>query len=233
MTWYADWSTLLDKIRTIHSEAEKNTLLNDFASFKKARVIAFVNAHAMNSIVADKIFFNALCSADDLLLDGSGMDILYRLSGLESGLNMNGTDFIPNILSSFRGRKVAFWGTKNPYLGIAAKRCESDFGNCIVSTENGFHELKYYVELAIKLQPDLIVLGMGMPKQECLAQAIRQSGEVNSLIVCGGAIIDFIGGRSPRAPKWVHSYITIPYSMPDQSSSASTHFHSEKSLSSP
>jgi N-acetylglucosaminyldiphosphoundecaprenol N-acetyl-beta-D-mannosaminyltransferase len=205
MTWRGEWSTLIFKLKIIHSETERNALLDDYSSVKKAKMVAFINAHAMNSVVANKSFFHALCAADDLLLDGSGMNILYRIAGRRSGLNMNGTDLIPKILSSFRGRKVAFWGTKNPYLSIAAKRCESEFGNHVVSTENGFHEIGYYVELAKKLQPELIILGMGMPKQEYLAQAIRQSGDVNSIVVCGGAVIDFISGRSPRAPNWIRS----------------------------
>lgn len=205
MAWRARWSTLIEKIKPVYSVEERNALLNGYASCKTARVVAFVNAHAMNSIVADRLFYDALCSSDDILLDGSGMSMLYQNIGRTPGLNMNGTDFIPMVLSSFRGRSVALWGTINPYLMIAAERCESDFGNRVVSTENGFHALAHYVELAKRLQPDLIVLGMGMPKQECLAQAIRQSGEVNSVIVCGGAIIDFISGRSTRAPKWMRT----------------------------
>lgn len=205
MAWREHWTTLIKNIKIIHSAEESDSLLRELASFKKATVLAFVNSHAMNTVVKDKVFNEALCAADIILLDGSGMAILYRMMGLPSGLNMNGTDFIPKILSAFRGRTVAFWGTQTPYLDLAAKHCETKYENHVISTENGFHELEYYVELAIKLQPDLIILGMGMPKQERLAQAIRQSGNVNSLIVCGGAIIDFIGGRSPRAPKWMQS----------------------------
>lgn len=203
MTWRTHWSTLVDKIRTIHSVADKDAFLQDLTTSGNVMVVAFVNAHAMNSVVSDNLFFEALNSSDELLLDGSGMSMLFRSVGKLPGLNMNGTDLIPEILSSFRGRKVALWGTKNPYLEVAAARCESEFGSRVVSIENGFRELGHYVELAKQTQPDLIVLGMGMPKQEYLAQAIRSSGQVNSLIVCGGAVIDFISGRSPRAPRWI------------------------------
>jgi UDP-N-acetyl-D-mannosaminuronic acid transferase (WecB/TagA/CpsF family) len=56
-----------------------------------------------------------------------------------------------------------------------------------------------YVQLAREFQPELIVLGMGMPKQEAVAARLAASG-VPCLIVCGGAILDFLGGKVSRAP---------------------------------
>ena len=53
------------------------------------------------------------------------------------------------------------------------------------------------------MQPDLIVLGMGMPKQERVAHLLRSQLDHPCLIVCGGAIIDFMGGRVSRAPLWM------------------------------
>jgi N-acetylglucosaminyldiphosphoundecaprenol N-acetyl-beta-D-mannosaminyltransferase len=46
------------------------------------------------------------------------------------------------------------------------------------------------------------VLGMGMPKQEAIAARLAASG-VPCLVVCGGAILDFLGGKVTRAPNWV------------------------------
>jgi exopolysaccharide biosynthesis WecB/TagA/CpsF family protein len=43
---------------------------------------------------------------------------------------------------------------------------------------------------------------MGMPKQEIVAARLAASG-VPCLIVCGGAILDFLGGKVSRAPQWV------------------------------
>jgi exopolysaccharide biosynthesis WecB/TagA/CpsF family protein len=43
---------------------------------------------------------------------------------------------------------------------------------------------------------------MGMPKQEAVAARLAASG-VPCLIVCGGAILDFLGGKVHRAPRWM------------------------------
>ena len=41
-----------------------------------------------------------------------------------------------------------------------------------------------------------------MPKQEAVAARLAASG-VPCLIVCGGAILDFLGGKVARAPGWL------------------------------
>jgi len=56
--------------------------------------------------------------------------------------------------------------------------------------------------LAREQQPELIVLGMGMPKQEAVAAELAVTGGP-CLIVCGGAILDFLGGKVSRAPEWL------------------------------
>jgi exopolysaccharide biosynthesis WecB/TagA/CpsF family protein len=130
------------------------------------------------------------------------MSILFRRLGLEPGLNMNGTDFIPKLLAAFKGRRVAFWGTEEPFLTNAVRHSEALFAVNIVSTHHGFAGTDSYINLAREVQPELIVLGMGMPKQEAIAARLAASG-LPCLVVCGGAILDFLGGKVTRAPRWV------------------------------
>ncbi|HJV27123.1 MAG TPA: WecB/TagA/CpsF family glycosyltransferase [Aromatoleum sp.] len=200
---YARWEQVLNRIRTVDSEAEAAALAEELAAGPGARMLAFVNAHAMNSVVGDYDFYKALCDADLLLRDGSGMAMLYRMLGGVPGLNMNGTDFIPQLLAAYRGRRVALWGTTEPYLSAAAARCEAEFGVEVVSCENGFQSTAYYCEQVHETRPELIVLGMGMPKQELVAGLMRSTAVCAPLIVCGGAILDFLGGKVERAPRWV------------------------------
>jgi exopolysaccharide biosynthesis WecB/TagA/CpsF family protein len=156
----------------------------------------------MNLITADGDYFQALSSADVLLRDGSGMSILFRRLGLAPGLNMNGTDLIPELLAAFNGRRVAFWGTQEPYLSNAVRHGQASFSVNVVSAHHGFAPMQTYVELARQSQPELVVLGMGMPKQEAVAAMLAASG-TPCLIVCGGAILDFLGGKVSRAPQWM------------------------------
>src|SRR5438132_512000 len=52
-------------------------------------------------------------------------------------------------------------------------------------------------------RPELIILAMGMPKQEAIAVRLRAYLKSPALIVNGGAILDFLGGKVTRAPRWM------------------------------
>ncbi|MBM3103853.1 WecB/TagA/CpsF family glycosyltransferase [Pseudomonas sp. V1] len=196
------WKRIIGKLRVVRDPGDKQGLLQALADPEVPTVLGFVNAHAMNLVADHADYTNVLSAADVLLRDGIGMAILFRRLGLDPGLNMNGTDFIPELLTAFKGRRVAFWGTEEPFLNQAVQRCESQFGVKVVSVHHGFAEVDTYLYLARHLQPQLIVLGMGMPRQEVVAARLTAVG-VPCLIVCGGAILDFLGGKVTRAPHWL------------------------------
>ena len=203
--WQTRWSRLVDRIRVVDGAADEVQLLHELSNIDQTCVVAFVNAHAMNCAAADSGFFDALMDAEVLLRDGSGMAHLYHRVGRPAGLNMNGTDFIPKLLAAAQGRRVAFWGTQEPYLSVAVGYAQLEWSANVVSAEHGFHGDEHYVQCANALQLDIAVLGMGMPKQERVALLVRQASVKPMLVVCGGAIIDFMGGKARRAPKWMRN----------------------------
>lgn len=200
--WQQSWSTLINKLRVVDDLGDEQELIELLSKPEAATVLGFVNAHAMNLVAGNTDYYQALAAADVLLRDGSGMAILFRRLGLMPGLNMNGTDFIPKLLAAYTGKRVAFWGTQEPFLANAVRHSEERFGVNVVSSHHGFDELEAYTALAKHVQPELVVLGMGMPKQEQVAARIAASG-MPCLIVCGGAVLDFLGGKVTRAPLWI------------------------------
>ncbi|MGB4813104.1 MAG: WecB/TagA/CpsF family glycosyltransferase [Methylophilaceae bacterium] len=202
LEWKVRWYNIVEKIRVIENEAAEAQLVNELSILNEPRVLGFANSFAMNSMVNNQSFYHALYGADVILRDGSGMSMLMTRLMVNKGLNMNGTDFIPKLLEAYRGKRVAFWGTEEPYLSQAVELAKAKFGVQIVSVHHGFDPAQAYVALAKQHQPQLIVLGMGMPKQEKIAEMVRDTN-MPVLIVCGGAIIDFMGNKVKRAPKWV------------------------------
>lgn len=200
--WQGRWQALTERMQRVADRADQQRVLHALATPERATVLGFVNAHALNLVTRDAGFHQALMAADVLLRDGSGVAILYRRLGLEPGLNMNGTDFIPQLLMAYQGRRVALWGTREPALSAAAARCQAAFAVTPVSLHDGFADTDTYLELARSVQPELIILGMGMPKQEALAARLSDTAGP-CLIVCGGAILDFLGGKVERAPHWL------------------------------
>jgi exopolysaccharide biosynthesis WecB/TagA/CpsF family protein len=202
--WRRRWSLLLAKIQRVQSPAEGQALLAELSRPSAPTVLAFANAHAMNSMVSSALFFEAMQSADRVLRDGSGMATLFKLLRMQPGLNLNGTDLIPQLIRAFDGRGIALFGTREPWLEKAWQRVRQELApHSPVMRANGFLNAQAYALLAAEHRPALIVLGMGMPRQEEVAAGLRDVLDHPCLIVCGGAIIDFLGGKTPRAPLWM------------------------------
>ena len=202
--WRHRWACLIGKILRVHSATDKQELLYRLCAPDRPLVLAFANAHAMNSLATSATFFEALCSADIILRDGSGMATLFKLLKIPPGINLNGTDFIPQLLRKFNHRCIALFGTQSPYLdqGLQTVATKLAPSSRYISA-HGFLDVETYVALASVGRPSVIVLGMGMPRQEEIASALRQGLDFPCLIICGGAIIDFLGGKTRRAPSWM------------------------------
>jgi len=188
------------------------------------RVLSFVNAHAVMRSTREPDFFNDLMQSHQLLRDGTGMAMIMQRAGAKPGLNLNGTDFIPCLLQQVpRSWKLALIGTQDPNLSLAAQRLRAMAFEHI-STLNGFHPEEMYVEHVRRENPDLVVLAMGMPKQERVARHLAQDSQIatrSTLIVNGGAILDFLSGGASRAPycmrrwgiEWLYRLLREPRRM--------------------
>jgi N-acetylglucosaminyldiphosphoundecaprenol N-acetyl-beta-D-mannosaminyltransferase len=175
--WQQRWRLMVSKMHLVQTLAAEEELLQLICSPGKPVVVAFANAHAFNSAASSPSFFQAL--------------------------HLNGTDLIPKIIRLFNGRRVAFFGTQEPYLQQGLSTAGRFAPQSELIGAHGFLETEAYLSFAATQRSDLIVLGMGMPKQEAVAAALRSKLDFPCTIVCGGAIIDFLAGRTARAPAWM------------------------------
>lgn len=200
--WPLRWRTLVRCALRVHGPCGESQLLDWLVRTDRPRVVAFINAHAMNSAAADARFYEALIAADVVLRDGVGMALLMTLLNQRPGLNLNGTDLIPRLLKRHAGATIALFGTQQPWLARAARVVTQRLApgaSCV--TAHGFLPVDDYLRLAQAHAPSLIVLGMGMPRQEDVARVLRAQLAHPCLIVCAGALLDFLGGRTARAPR--------------------------------
>lgn len=112
---------------------------------------------------------------------------------------MNGTDLIPEVIRAYSGRPAALFGTRSPWLDRARQKLESE-GLVVVACADGFSSLETYLDLAAETKPELIVLAMGMPRQEQISIHLAERLTHPTLLINGGAILDFLGERVNRAP---------------------------------
>jgi exopolysaccharide biosynthesis WecB/TagA/CpsF family protein len=202
--WQLRWYQLVRSMARVNSPDGELQLLDWLLRPGEARVLAFVNAHAMNMVVDSDPFYQSLMSADVVVRDGIGVSLLMQLLNQPPGMNMNGTDLIPKVLERANGLPIALFGTQEPWLSNAKDTVLDQLApdsTCI--TAHGFMGVGDYIRLAALHRPRVIVLGMGMPRQEEVALALRGALGSPCLILCGGAVIDFLGGKVPRAPQWM------------------------------
>ena len=195
---------VIEHIALVRDRQTEARLVERLGSPRHPTVVSFVNAHALNLSWHDEGFARDVAASNLVLRDGVGMSLALSLLGGDPGLNMNGTDLIPKLLERFAGRPVALLGTSEPWLGRAADRVRG-LGAEVVLSLDGYRPEAEYVEAVLRERPSLILLGMGMPKQERVALALRAALDRPALIVNGGAVLDFLAGRFPRAPHWLRS----------------------------
>jgi N-acetylglucosaminyldiphosphoundecaprenol N-acetyl-beta-D-mannosaminyltransferase len=195
---------LAESIRYCATGEDRDLLLDSLTRVERPTVVAFVNAHACNLAAKDPAFARDLGAADVLLRDGTGMAVLCRRIGRDPGLNMNGTDLIPEMLERFRGRRVALFGTSDPWLSTAAETIGRSVE--VVSAVDGFRDDSDYVAALHERPADLVVLAMGMPRQERVAARLVRESQGPLVVVCGGAVLDFVAGRVSRAPEWMRRF---------------------------
>jgi N-acetylglucosaminyldiphosphoundecaprenol N-acetyl-beta-D-mannosaminyltransferase len=101
-------------------------------------------------------------------------------------------------------------------IGLAKPKLE-ELGVTLVNVSDGFQTIEHYIEQATQYEADIYLFVMGIPKQERVAKILKQN--LNSgVIICGGAIIDFLGGEVTRASsimrnnglEWLYRLFKVP-----------------------
>lgn len=217
------WCTLLRRMSFARSFEERDELLKGIVSLGAGtRIVSFVNVYGVMLTGSDPVFRDAILNSDFILRDGVGAKVLCKAAELEPGLNLHGTDLIPVLLEMLdRGCSIGIMGTAEPILENARRRL-LDMGFKRVRTIDGFHADCKYIECAESWKPDVLILAMGMPKQERVASLIKSKlPSAGILIINGGAIVDYMGGGAVRAPalmcrlglEWLYRLLRYPRRM--------------------
>lgn len=173
---------------------------------RRPLLVAFANAHTVNVARADPAFAATLDGAL-VLNDGIGVDLASRsLYGRGFPANLNGTDFTPALLAALPGSTRLFLiGSRPGTVEEAGRRLMAAYPNVVVvGSHHGFFsagEEAALVDRIARLGVDLVLAGMGNPRQERWAHAHLERLAVP--ILCVGALFDFTAGAVRRAPQWV------------------------------
>ncbi|RWF13074.1 MAG: glycosyltransferase, partial [Mesorhizobium sp.] len=186
---------------------EATALLNRLIAERRFTKVSFLNAHNANIAYTDPVFAEAL---DDFLVlpDGVGVDMAAKLLyGAPFPDNLNGTDFVPAFLkASARPLTVALLGaTRVNAEAASAKLAALAVQHKFVVIHDGYFSPAEEPEIVgriARLRPDVLLVAMGVPRQELWIARHIEPGHC-TLPIAVGALLDFLSGTVPRAPLWM------------------------------
>ena len=171
--------------------------------------IAICNAHTLLTALDDPAYAEVLQSMT-LLNDGIGTNLASRyLYGEAFPENLNGTDFIPNMLGSIGiPLKIYLLGAGENEVQRARQKIEESFPtHTVVGIRNGYFSEAEIPSICAEITgsgADLLLCGMGNPRQEKFIHANRSL--IGTPVTIGvGALFDFMAGKVARAPKAVQA----------------------------
>jgi exopolysaccharide biosynthesis WecB/TagA/CpsF family protein len=168
-------------------------------------VFAFLNANNANLAMRNGGFRKVLQEAV-VLPDGIGVDIASRaFYGRAFPANLNGTDFVPALLTYITTRKrVALLGARpEVFENIGRDFARHAPWHTFIPIADGFFDRRSSDEILGRIaeaKPDILLVALGSPAQEHWVHE-HIGPEHGRLVITVGALFDFVAGAVPRAPE--------------------------------
>lgn len=179
-----------------------------FIKERVPRLIATANAEMVMLAEKDKELAAILNNADLVVPDGAGVVWAARHQGHVVPERVAGYDLVQYLLkiSAARSYRVFLFGSAPGIAERAQLAAEQYYqGVKIVGTCSGFFDDKKEQEIIHRiqsLQPDILLVALGVPKQEkWLAHHMSQLNVPVSIGV--GGTFDVMAGAMQRAPLWM------------------------------
>ena len=171
---------------------------------KQNHHVAFINAHCLNIAYKDRAYKQVLNDCSAVFADGIGAKIGAKILGYKVEENVNGTDMFP--LLAQKPYRIYLFGGSPEVAAAALEKARAIKGKAeFIGSSDGFFKGKSEAALLAELnelKPDLLLVAMGVPKQEMWIS--RNLSKLPGCTAIGvGGLLDFVSERIPRAPLWM------------------------------
>ncbi|BCM24254.1 WecB/TagA/CpsF family glycosyltransferase [Methyloradius palustris] len=192
----------------------KDWLISDS---RQCRYVVTPNVDHLVKLDKNEIFRVAYQNASLVVADGRPVVAVASMFGDPLPGTVPGSDLVPEIFERFQKEKtplkVFLLGAMPGVADSAAKLIESKWPMVsIVGTLSPVFGFEKDVDACIKIcqsinasNAELLVLGLGAPKQELWVYQYASQLSVK-VALCVGATIDFLAGEKPRAPAWMRKF---------------------------
>ena len=174
-------------------------------------VMSYVNIHTLNIAYETPWFRDFLNRSYLTFCDGFGVKLAARLTGQDLPQRFTPPDFVESICDAARRQnwRVFFLGAKPGVAQRAADRLAARLPGLQIRTHHGYFdksvdgtENRRAREQINQFQPQILVVGFGMPVQEKWILENILSLDIN-IALPAGAMFDYLSGEVRRGPRWL------------------------------
>jgi N-acetylglucosaminyldiphosphoundecaprenol N-acetyl-beta-D-mannosaminyltransferase len=203
---------------TIHKYTMNGALdvLQEWLQFGNDDCKYVVTPNVDHVVLLDKnpAFKQAYDDAAMVVADGRPVVLASRILGKALPETVPGSDLVPNLFQRFQENdlplRVYLLGAMPGVGEVAASNIKKQWPKVevvgILSPDFGFEKDSAYCDRicqsVAEAKADLLVIGLGAPKQEIWVHKHASRLPVK-VALCVGATIDFLAGNKPRAPIWM------------------------------
>ncbi|VBB07919.1 glycosyl transferase wecb/taga/cpsf [Lucifera butyrica] len=187
---------------------EALSILEQFIRDGRPHLIATANAEMIMMAQKDRELASVLTQASLVIPDGAGVVWAARYLGVDMPERVAGFDLSQRLLSAAAGKgyKVYLFGGAPGIVDRAKAMAEKQYpGLQIVGRRNGFftpEEDELIINHIKASQPEILLVGLGVPKQEkWLAKNLARLGV--PVVIGVGGTFDVMAGAVKRAPLWM------------------------------
>ena len=171
------------------------------------KMITYLNAHCVNVSFADPEYKNILNAANIVYADGISIVWGSKLLGKPLPERLTDLDFFDILAKDAAKKDISFYflGGRPKVAELAADKLRERFPNLnIVGIHHGYFtesEEENFIKEINLLEPKILLVGMGVPKQEKWIHNHLDELRVNLCWAIG--TFDGLAGLFQRAPSWM------------------------------
>ena len=200
------------RMRTYYDKAYKGKK-KDFLNLLKERIDSgrrtfVVTANPEIFMLGRKLpEMNEALSDEETLIVPDGIGVIRggKQLGYEFEERIPGVEICEELVAyaDQKGRSLYLFGAEKSVLEDLAARVRREYPNAVLAgcTDGYVQDTEKVFREIVEMQPDIVLVALGAPKQELLIHRYYRRGEKGVFIGVGGSF-DVLSGRKKRAPSF-------------------------------
>ena len=190
--------------KIIKNESEVLNIVTDSLSSNENLLLTYLNQHCFNIYYSNSDYKNLLDNSFTVFLDGFGVYAALKFLGYKNLQKFNATDLYAKLFQHFSESKTEIFLLGGNFTDKLISLKSEEKKLTISGYQNGYfkdEELNSIIEYIMKISPEAVIIGAGVPKQEIIAARI--AGSINNItILCVGNFLEFYFGTKKELQRF-------------------------------